>query len=142
MNIEEYQNALLAFGVRSTEGVDAVYWVKMFSWIKKYEDSAQNKLDQLRKKFESKLALTSLNHTDLKVLGLLLKQPVVDSNILKAKFRIQSSYLGQTVDKLIATDILTPFKLKRTNQKEILVCKDVCEFFTELDDSLFIGKGI
>ena len=139
-NISHYQDAVSSFGIKSNLGMESPYWQSMIAWISEYEAKATALLQKLEDIFKTKLLLASLNGIDLKVIDLLLKQPIVSISTACQALNIDMSTAKDSLSKLIDRGILKPFRTKRNPNVELLVCVDVCQFTMKLDEILFEGK--
>lgn len=142
MKISNYQDAVLAFGVRSNLGVESPYWKKMIAWVGEYEAKSHILLKELQSILIAKLALSPLNSIDLKMIGLLLRQPIVSLNTAPKMLGVDFNTARESLSKLVATNVLKPFKTKSKINSEVLVCRDICQFTMKLDELLFLDKGL
>jgi len=142
MNISDYQEAVLSFGVRSNLGLGSPYWQKMIAWVGEYETKTHLLLKELHAVLMTKLALSPLNKTDLKMIGLLLKQPIVSLSTAPQMLGVDFNTAKESLSRLVATDVLKPYKTKNKANSEVLVCRDICQFTMKLDELLFSDKGL
>lgn len=137
-SISDYQDAVLSFGIKSNLGMESPYWQSMIAWISKYEAKATALLQELEVLFKTKLMLAPLDGIDLKIIDLLLKQPII-STVCQA-LNIDMSTAKDSLSKLVDRGILKPFRTKQNPNVELLVCVDVCQFAMKVDEILFEGK--
>ncbi|MDP2537273.1 Fic family protein [Alteromonas stellipolaris] len=140
MEISDYQDAVLSFGIRSNLGVKCPYWQNMLGWISVYEAKVQAAVNDLKNLLAAKLILYPLSTIDLEVVIFLLKQPVVTLNSISQKLNIDFNNTKVSISKLVSAKVLTPYKTKNAPNCEVFVCRDVCQLMIKLDDLLFCSK--
>jgi Fic family protein len=139
-SISNYQDAVLSFGIKSNLGMESPYWQSMIAWIFEYEAKAAKLLQELGVLFNTKLTLAPLDGIDLKIIDLLLKQPIVSISTVCQALNIDMNTAKDSLSKLVDRGILKPFRTKQNPNIELLVCVDVCQFTMKLDEILFEGK--
>jgi len=139
-SISHYQDAVLSFGIKSNLGMESPYWQSMIAWGSEYEAKTTALLQELEVLFKTKLTLAPLDGIDLKIIKLLLKQPIVSISTVCQALNIDLSTAKDSLSKLVDRGILKPFRTKQNPNVELLVCVDVCQFTLKLDEILFEGK--
>ncbi len=139
-SISRYQDAVLSFGIKSNLGMSSPYWQSMIAWNAKYEVKAAALLQDLAHLFKTKLTLAPIDGIDLKIIDLLLKQPIVNIGLICQALNIDINIAKDSLSKLVANHVLKPFRTKQNPNVELLVCVDVCQFSMKLDEILFEDK--
>lgn len=142
MKISDYQNAVLSFGVRSNLGMESPYWKKMLTWIGIYETKANILLKELQAQLMAKVLLSPLTSIDLRMISLLLKQPIVSLSTVPTILDVDFNTAKGSLSKLVTAGVLKPYRTKHMINREILVCRDICQFTMKLDELLFLDKGL
>lgn len=140
IRISAYQDAVSSFGIRSNIGIESPYWKKMVDWIEQLEKKQYFLLQELKKILTVKLALTPLNCNDLRIIELLLKQPIVNIRTVSQMLDIKADLAKDSLSRLVNAGVLKLYKTRQNEINEVLVCVHVCEFIMKLDELLFLDK--